>query len=176
MKPSWSSILVIVTLFGCAPPPESLPPGTRTVGPSQQVVAPVVPIGVTSSDTGSPAPNLPAASPVLPASPAQTIPAATVSATTIVQSDATDAPRYGEKVDPVPNVPIVSYEAYQRVANGMSYEAVCVIFGRRGKNTVWSRVGDTSTAAYEWSNPDHSWADIWFRNNQVTNKINVNLR
>jgi hypothetical protein len=176
LRTYWQTTIITLVMAGCTPQVETWAPGTVTVGNLPRTLAPILP-------TVAPGPSPDTTQKTTATSPPQTTPAANSTASFVTppvvavpQSSDGEAPRYGEKVASVPNVPVISYAQYQLITIGMSYETIAGIFGRRGAERSYVRSGDVSAAGYRWSNADGSYVDAYFSNDRMTVKTNYNLR
>jgi hypothetical protein len=186
-------VLVIAAMGGCATP--------TPVGPSAVGLADVAPVGSgieSSTQSGASQPgsvdqaiasgggnlvhstsfesvSIAATSPYPSSSPSSS-PSPSPCPSASASGAACSGSLYGENPANPPIDPLVSFARYQQVTDGMSYERVVQIFGRSGENTFWFRIEDQSSARYRWRNADGSYAEIWFTNDQVASKTNVNLR
>ena len=70
----------------------------------------------------------------------------------------------------------VTYENFSKIEIGMTYEQVVEIFGEEGKVYLETSDLDSETKLYEWYDSSHGECRIWFEDNKVTSKTQVNLK
>jgi hypothetical protein len=69
----------------------------------------------------------------------------------------------------------VTVEKFERVAPGMSYDAVARIIGEEGHEESREVVGTVTTVVYTWSNGDGSQMTATFQNGSLVSKEQLNL-
>ena len=78
--------------------------------------------------------------------------------------------------------PIITYEDYKQINNGMSYRHTCLIIGFAGKESARNSIDaipgvmdSVETIVYEWHNNDGSNINVVFQNDKLIQKAQYGL-
>ena len=71
---------------------------------------------------------------------------------------------------------IITYDKYQQIQDGMTYEEVKEIIGNPGEELSRTSVGDYTFTMYSWTNPNASNMTATFENDRLSSKSQFGLR